>query len=313
MERMRIMNQIPTIEDYLKIPADPLRQIGGRRSAIQRKCDAKFPLITIFTIVLNRKDALPQAIMSVLSQSYTNIEYVIVDGASTDGTLEVIKQFDDKIDLWISEPDKGSSDACNKAISFSRGDFIFWLSSDDWIEPDFIEIAVKALLKTGADFVFGNLAMYTNGRLILLLDGDKDYLKSLMSGNPRFNYPSMVINKKCFQNFGLIDVSYKYSNDFEWLLRCHRYGGRGHYENLLLVHRETGGFGERHFFQSTLEQLRILKQYSLPITKAVSIYLNCYLRRGAGCFAKLFLPGVVLEKLKRIACGKKLWQNQKSH
>lgn len=303
---MNNVNQIPAIEDYLRISAHPLRQTGGRRSAIQGKSDPRFPLVTIFTIVLNRRDALPQAIMSVMNQSYPNIEYIIVDGASTDGTLDVIKQFDDKIDLWISEPDKGSSDACNKAISFSRGDFIFWLSSDDWIDPNFIEIAVKALLKTGADFVFGNIAMYANDKLMLLLEGDKDYLKSLISGDPRFNYPSMVINKECFLNFGLINVSYKYSNDFEWLLRCYQYGGRGHYENLLIVHRGTGGFGERHLFQSTLEQIRILKLYRLPITKAVSIYLNCYLRRGAGCFAKLFLPGIIHEKLKRIACRRKL-------
>ncbi|MCX5699151.1 MAG: glycosyltransferase family 2 protein [Candidatus Omnitrophica bacterium] len=302
---MSNVNRIPIIEDYLKVSVHPLRHTGGRRSAIQRKSDPKLPLVTIFTIVRNQKETLSQTIMSVLGQSYTNIEYVIIDGASTDGTLEVIKQFDDKIDLWISEPDHGTSDASNKAISLAGGDFIFWLPADDWIDPNFIEIAVKALLRTGADFVFGNMAMYTNGKLVSLTKGDKDYVKSLARGDPSFNYPCMVINKECFQKFGLIDLSYKFSNDYEWLLRCHQSGGKGYYENLLIVHRRTGGFGERHLFKSTLEQLRILKQYRLPMAKAINIYLECFVRRGIGYCAKLFLPEIIHKKLKLVACRRK--------
>lgn len=293
------MDRIPTIDDYLKAPTHPLRQAGGRRSAIKRECDPERPLVTVTTIVRNRKETLPQTIMSVLSQSYPNIEYIVVDGASTDGTLEVIKQFDDKIDLWISEPDHGSSDAANKAISLARGDFIFWLSSDDWVDPDFIEIAVKALLSTGADFVFGNMTMYKSGDPVCILKGDKDYAKALMSGNPRFNFPSMVIKRECFQKVGLLNMAYKFANDYEWLLRFHQHGGKGHCENLLIVHRRTGGIGESLPFQSALEQLRILRQHGLPTTKAVATHLCYFVRRGVGHLAKLFLPDIIYKKLKR--------------
>jgi len=237
--------------------------------------------------------------MSVSSQSYPNIEYIVVDGASTDGTLDVIKQFDDKIDLWISEPDHGPSDAGNKAISLARGDFTFWLPSDDWIDPDFIETVVQTLLRSGADFVFGNMLMYKNGEPVAVCKGDKDYVKSLMSGNPRFNYPTMVIKRECFQKLGLLDTTYRIIHDYEWTLRLHLRGGKGSYNSSLLVHRRVGGFGESHPVRSILEHLRLSRQYGLPATKAVAANLYYFVRGGMVHLAKLFLPEIIYKKLKR--------------
>jgi len=296
---MKNVDRVPTIDDYLMAPAHPLRQAGGRRWAVKREPDPQRSLVTVITIVRNGKETLPKTIMSVLSQSFANIEYIVIDGASTDGTLDVINQFDDKIDLWISEPDHGPTDAFNKGVSLARGDFIFWLSSDDWIDPNFIELAVKALLSTGADFVFGNMAMYKDGNLVSVIDADKNYAKALTSGNPRFNFPSMLIKKECFQKLSLFDITYKYTSDYEWLLRFHQHGGKGHCENLLIVHRRTGGIGERYPFQSALEQLRILRQHGLPTTKAVATHLYHLARIGVGHLAKLFLPDIIYKKLKR--------------
>ena len=197
---MNNVNQAPTIDDYLKAPAHSFRQAGGCRSANKRQSSPERPLVSITTVVLNRKETLPQTIMSVLSQSYPNIEYIVVDGASTDGTLEVIKQFDDKIDLWISEPDHGPSDAVNKSISLASGDLLFWLASDDWIEPDFIELAVQALSSSSVDFVYRDMAMYIDEKVVSVNRGEKDLEKSLKSGNPGFNFPTMLIKRTCFQN-----------------------------------------------------------------------------------------------------------------
>lgn len=293
------MNRISTIDDYLKAPAHPLRQAGGRRPAIKQESDPERPLVTVYTIVRNRKETLPQTIMSVLSQSYPNIEYIIVDGASTDGTLEVIKQFDDKIDLWISEPDCGTVDAHNKAVSMARGGITFLLASDDWVDPDFIETAVQALLKSGADFVFGNMVMYKNGDPVAVCKGDKDYVKSLMSGYPHINSPTMVLKKECYQKTGLLDLTYKYVADYEWVVRLHLNGEKGFYNSSLVVHRRVGGIGESHPVRSILEHLRLSRQYGLPMTKAVAAHLYYLLRRGMGHLAKLLLPEIIYTKLKR--------------
>lgn len=295
---MNNVNSVSTIDDYLNTPAHHFRQAGGCRSAIKRQSSPEQPLVSITTVVLNRKETLSQTIMSVLSQSYPNIEYIVVDGASTDGTLEVIKQFDDKIDLWISEPDHGSTDAGNKAISLARGDIIFWLSSDDWIEPDFIDLMVKAISSSGADFVFGNMAMYKDEKLFSVLKGEKDYSESLMSGKPRFNFPCMAIKRAFFQKLGLLDSTYKICCDYEWTLRMHLAGCNGFYENQLTVHRGAGGIGDQHPFLDLLERLRVLRQHGLPTTKAVVIYLPHFIWIGVRYFVKLFLPDIIYKKLK---------------
>ena len=160
--RKPVMNsarQVPTIDDYLKTAPHRLRITRDHRAARWRERSADLPLVTVVTIVRNRKGTLAQAIASVLNQTYSNIEYLVVDGASTDGTLEILKEFKDRIDFWISEPDLGPSDAINKAISYANGDFIAWIHSDDWADPDHVKFAVETLTNSRADFAFGDMPL----------------------------------------------------------------------------------------------------------------------------------------------------------
>ena len=96
--------------------------------------------ISIFTIVKNAERTIEKTIQSVIYQDYTNFEYIIVDGNSTDNTCEIIKSYDDNITLWTSENDLGTGDAVNKAISISSGDIIFGLSADDWMETGVLKV-----------------------------------------------------------------------------------------------------------------------------------------------------------------------------
>jgi glycosyltransferase involved in cell wall biosynthesis len=278
------INQIPTISDYLNIPAHSLRKRGGSRLINVSNRSPNNPLVSVITIVRNRKDTLPQTIESITAQTYQNIEYIIIDGFSTDGTSEVIRQFDDKISIWISEPDKGTADAYNKGLSLASGDFIFWLCSDDWIEPGFIASAVNFLRDSRAEFVYGDLSLYKKGKPVRLCRGNKDYTKSLLSGYPRINFTTMVIKRECFQEFGLIDTSYKFFNDYELALRFHLNGARGIYNNSLMVHKRIGGMGESLSLESISEFLRLLRQYRLPKTKALTNYLYFLVRGRIGKF-----------------------------
>jgi glycosyltransferase involved in cell wall biosynthesis len=280
----------PTIEDYLKAPAHPLRQTGGMRS-VKPVSSPDLPLVTIVTIVRNRKDTLPQTIRAVLTQTYPNIEYIIVDGASTDGTLEVIKQFDDKIDLWISEPDRGGPDALNKALSLAHGSIVFSLSSDDWINPDFMEIAVQALQKANLDFVFGNVALYElDGRLDFVSMGNADYAKYILHRPPRTSNTSMVIRRRCYERVGLIDISFKNGADYEWLLRLHLSGGKGAYEKRLTVSMRKGGVSDTWYFINALEELKALKKHHLPQVKYIFFAFYVGTRRAIRHVAKFLMP-----------------------
>ena len=96
----------------------------------------KMPLISIITVVYNGEKYLEQTINSVINQTYKNIEYIIIDGGSTDGTLDIIKQYEQHIAYWISEPDKGQSDALNKGIKKANGQVLGWLNADDYLLPN---------------------------------------------------------------------------------------------------------------------------------------------------------------------------------
>lgn len=295
------MNNPPTIDDYLRMPPHPLRITGGCRADSGRKHTPKLPLVTVLTIVRNRKETLPQTITSVLNQSYPNIEYIIVDGASTDGTLEVLKQFDDKIDLWISEPDQGPSDAINKAISYASGNFISWIHSDDWADHHHVRFAVETLLSSGADFVFGDMSLYKNKKLEFIAKSTKDYAKSITYRAPHLHFPTLVIKRECFQKIGLFDMNYKMANDYEWLLRLHLQGGWGLYDSRLHVCCRMGGISNQYNFQGMLEELKVLRQHELLTAKAIvtNLYYR-FVRRSMRYLAELFLPDSLYKKLMRV-------------
>lgn len=100
--------------------------------------------VSIITVVYNGVKNIEQTIKSVLHQTYSNIEYIVIDGGSTDGSLDIIKKYSDSISYWVSEADKGIYDAMNKGISKATGDLIGIINSDDWYEPDAIMNMVTA-------------------------------------------------------------------------------------------------------------------------------------------------------------------------
>ena len=142
-------------------------QNGGLRTkGITKTSTPEKPLITVVTVVYNGAATLEQTIQSVVNQTYDNVEYIIIDGASTDGTLDIIKKYEDRIDYWQSEPDKGIYDAMNKGLDLATGDFLIFLGADDLIF---------------APTTFQNIAMS-------LIDRDKNYYGDVYLNEHRFIY-----------------------------------------------------------------------------------------------------------------------------
>ena len=126
--------------------------------------------VSIITVVLNNEDVLADAIASVVNQSYKNIEYIIVDGGSTDGSLNIIGQFKEQITCFISEPDKGIYDAMNKGLSLASGDVIGYLNADDiYANNHVIETMVNVLVNSNCQAVFSDLdyvARYNTNQIV---------------------------------------------------------------------------------------------------------------------------------------------------
>lgn len=125
-----------------------MKKEGGLRTKGQfyKKSEPGMPLVSIITVVRNGKKYLEQTIQSVLAQTYGNVEYIIVDGASTDGTLDIIRKYDDKIAYWISEPDNGLFDAMNKGNKIATGDYALYLNAGDYL---YCSSAIKDIVTEG--------------------------------------------------------------------------------------------------------------------------------------------------------------------
>jgi len=113
---------------------------GGNRQLFQQSPQTNGPLVSVITVTKNAENCIERAIQSVLSQSYPNLEYIILDGASTDNTVEILKKYNDKIAYWKSEPDKGVYNAMNNAVNYARGEWLLFLGADDELFPGFSEM-----------------------------------------------------------------------------------------------------------------------------------------------------------------------------
>ncbi|GGZ89280.1 glycosyltransferase family 2 protein [Algibacter mikhailovii] len=145
------------------------------------------PLVSIITVVYNGEIHLQQTIESVRNQTYKNIEYIIIDGGSTDKTISIIKKNETTINKWISEPDKGLYDAMNKGINIANGELIGMINSDDWYESNAVEIMVKAYLENPFKTIFHA------DRYDVLSDGSR-IIKKFNQSSIKFKYYSMTYN-----------------------------------------------------------------------------------------------------------------------
>jgi len=178
--------------------------------------------ISIITAVYNGKEFLEDAIKSVLNQTYPHVEYIIIDGASTDGTVEIIKKYESKIAKYLSEPDKGIYDALNKGIRLAAGEVIGFLHSDDIYANDKVIEKVAALFnKQNCDSVYGDLVYIDKKNL-------NKVIRYWYAGSFNYNslgkgwmppHPALFLKRSLYEKYGVFNESLKISADYELILR----------------------------------------------------------------------------------------------
>ncbi len=175
------------------------------------------PLISIITVVYNGAKILEQTIQSVINQNYENIEYIIIDGGSTDGTLDIIKKYEEQIDLWISEPDRGLYDAMNKGIKRAQGELIGMINSDDWYEPHAVELIVESYKQNPAKKIF-------HGDRNDILDDGTKRLRRFHPSKFKFkyygmtyNHPSMFFHRDIYKE-SFYNINLRALSDYEFVL-----------------------------------------------------------------------------------------------
>ncbi len=234
------------------------------------------PLVTVITVCYNSGRSIRATIESVLQQSYKNIEYIIIDGGSTDKTLDIIHEYGSRIAKVISEPDKGISDAFNKGIKSAQGEYIQFIHADDRLEQTKIEKSI-ALLSTKPEygFVFGDIQKI-HGDKMEFVPGDPFYGKTIRYVMGRINHPTVMVRKGIFEKYGTFDLRWKIAMDYDWHLRIHMQGVLGVYAPQLFAYTTAGGVSDEQRFEAFAECRDISIVHGLhPVFAYLYFFLRC--------------------------------------
>jgi glycosyltransferase involved in cell wall biosynthesis len=184
---------------------------------------AGWPTITVITPLYNQADMLEDCIVSVLNQEYPRLEYGIVDGGSTDGSIDVVRRYANKLAFWMSEPDHGQADALNKGFRRATGELVCWLNADDFFYPGALEAAAEAYIADpDASFYFGNgfRVDRSGSKVAEFFPGGRVHFvrEALLFGLNYILQPSTFIRRAALERIGFLDATLHYGFDTDvWL------------------------------------------------------------------------------------------------
>jgi len=231
---------------------------GGLRTRnIFKKTEINKPLITVITVVLNNEKYLEECILSLHNQKYENYEHIIIDGGSSDDTINIIKKYENKIDYWCSGKDKGIYDAFNKGMQLAKGDYIGFLNSDDYYSHNALELLNDYIKKyPKKDFIFGAVKKHWG-----VLFGYKPYKIYWSWGFYSSHSTGFFIKTDSAKKVGLYNLKYKYSSDYDYFFRMivkKKLQGTGTKKNELFGTFRRGGYSSSiKFFDHFKEEIQI--------------------------------------------------------
>jgi glycosyltransferase involved in cell wall biosynthesis len=232
---------------------DSVKQEGGwRLQRSVRTVGQRKARVSVVTVVRNAERFIEQTIRSVLDQTYESIEYVIVDGGSTDGTLDIIRKYDDRIAYWISEPDRGIYDAMNKGIDRATGEWVIFMNAGDrFYSPDTVRQVMNAPIDD-ADLLYGHCQMvYGPGRaLIWKTKAPAEIWKGMICRHQSVFASLSVCRKLHF------DLNYKIGADFAFLFQSARNGFRLKPIDVIVSSVTAGGVSDENLIQGIKENWR---------------------------------------------------------
>jgi glycosyltransferase involved in cell wall biosynthesis len=182
---------------------------------------SELPLVSIITPSFNQARFLPETIQSVLSQDYPNLEYILVDGGSTDGSLEIIQHYAPQLAWWVSEQDRGQTDAINKGFAHANGEILAWLNSDDTYLPGAISEAVTFILAhPEVSMVYGDANLVDeHGSIIGRFPSQQTDLKKLLRGSVHIPQQTTFFWTRLWQQVGPLDPAFQFAMDYDLWVR----------------------------------------------------------------------------------------------
>ena len=226
------------------------------------------PLITVVTVTFNAEKYLEDTIQSVVGQDYEQLEYIIIDGGSTDGTIDIIKRYEEQIAFWISESDEGIYDAMNKAVRYANGVFVNFMNAGDmFYAHDVVSRMVKEA-DPDAGLIYGDTLFYTeDGSEELVKAKEVDELWKAMI----FNHNGLFARKTLLEKFPF-DTFYKIVADSKFVIQCYLDGKTFSYVNTTVNRYLNGGFSDESSIMRTVERWKLVSDYRLKSQKEINDY-----------------------------------------
>ena len=215
------------------------------------------PLITVITVVFNGEKTLEQTILSVLSQNYAHVEYIIVDGGSRDGTVDILRKYEHALDYWVSEPDNGIFDAWNKSVALASGDWIAFLGADDVYLDGALAAYGAAIMRHDAlplDYLSSRVNL-TRGDKVVRTIGQRWHWKAF-GKYMNVAHVGSLHHRRLFDQYGGFDPAYRICGDYELLLRP-RGALRADYFNTVTVNMSLGGVSDANW--RALQEMTLAK------------------------------------------------------
>lgn len=243
------------IGSYLFLPDIERKGEGGLRTkGLWKQCNSDRPLVSVITVVFNGAKYIEQTIQSVINQLYDNLEYIIIDGGSTDETLEIVKKYENQIDYWVSEPDRGISDAFNKGVSLSNGILIHILNSDDFYFGRLTVSDTITEYKGSQQAFYFASCFHIVGKAVSLLRGDANYAKKINYYMPHINHPTVFMETKILKLFGF-STRYKNCMDYHLFYRLTLNNIKGQIIEKPITFFRAGGVSNVYYYKTRKEVL----------------------------------------------------------
>jgi glycosyltransferase involved in cell wall biosynthesis len=232
--------------------------------------------VSIVTVVRNGAGTIEETLQSILDQQGPGVEYHLVDGGSTDGTMEIVRRYESRLTSCTSEPDGGISDAFNRGIARCTGDYIGLISSDDLLWPGAIAAVRDAADRhPDADVIYGNACyLAANGRRVI--SRPEVGLEKIDRRSP-LRHAAVFVSREAYARYGGFDPGYELAMDYELFARFHAAGARFVYVDHVLAGIREGGVSARRYRETIAETRRISMRYGYP---ALPAYLQSWRHLG---------------------------------
>ena len=265
---------------------------GSRFKGVKKESQPGKPLITIITATFNASEYLSHTIKSVREQVYDNIEWIVVDAASKDATVELLRRNEDVIDYWVSEPDSGVYDAWNKGVLLARGEWIGFLGGDDVFVTDAIQQYVHYILGNKdkqVDYISSRVGKINVQRDIVEVVGNK-WEWTLFQRKMNVAHVGSLHHRSLYDRYGLYDTTYKIVGDYEFLLRSQNTLQAGFIDHIT-VHMLMGGISERDVWIALSEARRA------KINTGARLGMLCFLDNIVD-FMKVYMKRMVFKRYR---------------